>query len=257
MSTHNLGIKALTALAPITPGAIVSLASPPGHGALVLLLETIHRAQGRLLAIGAASRARALGEFDAMFRDGLPPERVDTDLMDPEGDIEARTTRVRDALAESLEDPPAFVVLDVAALVGLDPEVVFAQRAPGRTVILFEALESMATPTERWHTHADVTWRFSTELARDGVYPALDPARTHGPGALPQARTLAAERPALLSMYLSQPYEIAEYYTGLPGSHVPAEVVRQDLDRLLTGDLDDLDPEALRFKGSLAQVTAV
>ncbi len=126
--------------------------------------------------------------------------------------------------------------------------------------MLFEALLTHDEP-DAWHEVADSSWRFSTEMAHAGTYPALDPARsgTAGAPAHEDARTRWAAGGAWatrLEMYLSQPFEVAEYYTGLPGNHVPAPTALAALTALLAGAADHLDPEALKFKGALSEATS-
>ncbi len=80
--TIDTGIKALDLFAPLPSSGVVSLAAPAGHGALVLLLEVLHRTNARLVALGAQTRTRDPREFAAMFHEVLTPERRETSLLD-------------------------------------------------------------------------------------------------------------------------------------------------------------------------------
>ncbi len=258
--TLDLGIKALNLFAPVPSSGTLSLAAPAGHGALVLLLEVIHRSRGRLVALGAASRTRDPREFDSMFNDSVDDDRRETSLLDGDASAEARWAEVERALERAAEvhtqtGDQVFCVLDVEGLTGVPPRPLYA--GEGVLVVLFEALLTREEEDESWHALADTTWRFSSEMARAGSYPALDPARSHARGdhAQDAARARWSEGGAwarLLEMYLTQPFEVAEYFTGLPGNHVPAETARSDLEALMRGDADHLEPEALRFKGPLS-----
>jgi F-type H+-transporting ATPase subunit beta len=259
--TIDTGIKALDLFAPLPSAGVVSLAAPAGHGALVLLLEVLHRTDARLVALGAQTRTRDPREFAAMFHEVLTPERRETALLDAVEPADARLAHLEDRLAHARAlhaetGDLVFLVVDVAGLAGVAPRAL--DTGPGVLVVLFEALLTGDDP-DAWHEVADSAWRFSTEMARAGAYPALDPARSHTVGAPAhedaRARWAAGGAWATrLEMYLSQPFEVAEYFTGIPGNHVPAATARADLSALLAGAADHLDPEALRFKGALDEV---
>ena len=256
--TIDTGIKALDLFAPLPSSGVVSLAAPAGHGALVLLLEVLHRTNARLVALGAQTRTRDPREFAAMFHEVLTPERRETSLLDASEPVATRLAHLDDRLehARTLHARTGdlvFLIIDVAGLPGIAPRTLEA--GPGVLVVLFEALLTDDEP-DAWHGVADSTWRFSTEMAMAGTYPALDPARSHTVGAPERAEARArwaegGEWATRLEMYLSQPFEVAEYYTGLPGTHVPASTAHADLTALLAGADDDIEPEAMRSEGAL------
>ncbi len=57
-----------------------------------------------------------------------------------------------------------------------------------------------------------------------------------------------------IQRFLSQPFHVAEIFTGLPGQYVPLEQTIKDFKAILDGKHDDLPEQAFYMKGTLEQV---
>lgn len=59
------------------------------------------------------------------------------------------------------------------------------------------------------------------------------------------------KRSKLIKNYMTQPFSVTEKHTGVPGERVPLTKVINDVEIILSGKLDDVNPETLQFIGSL------
>ena len=235
------------------------------------MVEIIHRCNARVLGLGAVHRTRSPKDFENLFRDGLAPDRVSTSLVNIQetspAQRQARVARLFEDACRLYEDTTddVFCVLDVAALEGVSTDILDAGRGlEGVTVILFEALVDPMGDEPRWRDASDVVIRFSTSMAKQGIYPAIDAARTFTRQSCEQTELIDDIRGCLdngdeqrrlrLMMYLSQPFEIAEYFNGFPGNRVTPEVVFRDARALLNGEFDQVPLEQLRFLGALDEL---
>lgn len=265
----DTGIKAMTLLAPVQYGQVISLSAPAKHGCQVLMVELLHRADARVVALGAQHRTRHSKDFELMFSDGLAPQHVRAQVVDAQLEQTALNSQIERACLDAQQwqrqsNKPVFCVFDVALLEACTDEVVSSLKSfEGITIILFEALLNGQQASPRWHQLADVVIRFSNALIQAGVYPALDPERCHGAPSQEDAvctrvkqywATSLPEDPRRqrLQMYLSQPFYTAEYFTGVPGEMVSRDQVFEDVQAILDGVVDDVPLEQLRFRGALS-----
>lgn len=51
--------------------------------------------------------------------------------------------------------------------------------------------------------------------------------------------------------FLSQPFNVAEVFSGIPGQYVPVEQTVSDFEKILNGDYDDLPEQAFLMVGTL------
>jgi F-type H+/Na+-transporting ATPase subunit beta len=59
-----------------------------------------------------------------------------------------------------------------------------------------------------------------------------------------------------IQRYLSQPFFVAEQFTGAPGKYVKLEDTISGFERILSGELDDIAESAFYMKGSIDEVLA-
>ena len=141
--------------------------------------------------------------------------------------------------------------------------------------------------------HLDATTVLSRSIAELGIYPAVDPlessSRILEPGILGKehyetARAvqqvleryrqlqdiiavlgmdeLGAEDRAIVNRarriqrFLSQPFHVAENFTGMEGRYVPLQETIKGFQAILGGEVDDLPEQAFLFCGSLDEVIA-
>lgn len=53
--------------------------------------------------------------------------------------------------------------------------------------------------------------------------------------------------------FLSQPFNVAEVFSGIPGKYVPLEDTIHSFERLLAGEFDDLPEQAFMFVGTIEE----
>ena len=56
-----------------------------------------------------------------------------------------------------------------------------------------------------------------------------------------------------LLTFLSQPFNVAEVFSGIPGKYVPLEDTIRSFERLLAGEFDDLPEQAFMFVGTIEE----
>jgi F-type H+-transporting ATPase subunit beta len=141
--------------------------------------------------------------------------------------------------------------------------------------------------------HLDATTVLSRNLAAKGIYPAVDPldststmlqvgivTQEHydiaetvketlqrykelqdiiailGIDELSEEDRLTVARARKVERFLSQPFFVAEIFTGSPGEYVSLEDTIKGFTMVLNGDLDDLPEQAFYLVGNLDQVIA-
>jgi F-type H+-transporting ATPase subunit beta len=130
-------------------------------------------------------------------------------------------------------------------------------------------------------THLDATTELSRQIASLGIYPAVDPlaststilapevvGQRHydvarrvqevlqrykelqdiiailGLDELSEEDRTTVNRARKVQRFLSQPFFVAEVFTGMPGIFVPVEETVESFEQLVNGDLDDLPEQA-------------
>ncbi len=140
-------------------------------------------------------------------------------------------------------------------------------------------------------THLDSTTVLSRQIAELGIYPAVDPldstSRILDPQYLGERHYAVATRVqeilqrykdlqdiiAILGMdelseedkvivgrarriqrFLSQPFFVAEQFTGVPGRYVPLEQTIESFERVVEGEFDHLPEQAFYMVGGIEEV---
>jgi F-type H+/Na+-transporting ATPase subunit beta len=142
-------------------------------------------------------------------------------------------------------------------------------------------------------THLDATTELSRQVAALGIYPAVDPLASTSTILTPEvvgqrhydtARAvqetlqrykelqdiiailgldelsdedrLIVNRARKIQRFLSQPFYVAEVFTGVSGETVPVDETVASFDAILKGDLDDVPEQAFLNVGGVEQVQA-
>ena len=142
-------------------------------------------------------------------------------------------------------------------------------------------------------THLDATTELSRQIASLGIYPAVDPLaststilspevvgdrhynvarRTQeilqrykelqdiiailGLDELSEEDRITVDRARKIQRFLSQPFFVAEVFTGLPGVFVPVSETIESFEMLCNGDLDDLPEQAFLNVGNAESAMA-
>jgi F-type H+-transporting ATPase subunit beta len=141
--------------------------------------------------------------------------------------------------------------------------------------------------------HLDSTVVLSRQLAELGIYPAVDPLDSSstmldpnivgerhytvargvqrvlqrykdlqdiiailGMEELTEEDKATVVRARKIQRYLSQPFFVAEQFTGAPGKYVKLEDTITGFEKILSGELDDIPEQAFYMKGSIDEVIA-
>jgi len=142
-------------------------------------------------------------------------------------------------------------------------------------------------------THLDATTELSRQVAALGIYPAVDPLASTstilsqevvgdrhyavarrvqeilqrykelqdiiailGLDELSEEDRLTVNRARKIQRFLSQPFFVAEVFTGLKGEYVPVAETVESFERLVRGDFDDVPEQAFLNVGGIEQVEA-
>ncbi len=142
-------------------------------------------------------------------------------------------------------------------------------------------------------SHLDATTVLDRKIAEQGIYPAVDPlgstsrileadvvGKEHyecarkvqetlekyselqdiiailGMDELSEEDKLTVERARKMQRFLSQPFFVAEKFTGVPGAYVPLKKTIEGFQRILSGELDDLPEAAFYNVGTIDDVLA-
>ena len=142
-------------------------------------------------------------------------------------------------------------------------------------------------------SHLDATTVLSRALASKGIYPAVDPldststmlqpwivSEKHyecaqnvkqtlqrykelqdiiailGLDELSEEDRLIVARARKVERFLSQPFFVAEVFTGSPGKYVPLEETIQGFTYIISGELDDLPEQAFYLVGGIDEAIA-
>jgi F-type H+/Na+-transporting ATPase subunit beta len=138
--------------------------------------------------------------------------------------------------------------------------------------------------------HLDATTVLSRGLASKGIYPAVDPLDSSstmlqpdivgnehydtarevqstlqrykelqdiiailGLDELSEEDRLTVDRARKIERFLSQPFFVAEIFTGAPGKYVTLEETIKGFQRILSGELDDLPEQAFYLVGNVEE----
>nr|YP_003795453.1 ATP synthase CF1 beta subunit [Chromerida sp. RM11]ADJ66641.1 ATP synthase CF1 beta subunit [Chromerida sp. RM11] len=139
-------------------------------------------------------------------------------------------------------------------------------------------------------SHLDATTVLSRQLAAKGIYPAIDPLESNstvlqpeivgeahydtaqsvrkilqqykelqdliailGLDELSQEDRLVVSRARKIERFLSQPFYVAEVFTGSPGKYVSLKEAIEGFTEILQGQVDQLEEEAFYLVGGLAE----
>jgi len=139
-------------------------------------------------------------------------------------------------------------------------------------------------------THLDSTTVLSRQISELGIYPAVDPldstsrilseqylGERHyrvatrvqeilqryknlqdiiailGMDELSEEDKVVVNRARRIQKFLSQPFHVAEQFTGIPGRYVPLETTIESFERMVDGEFDHLPEQAFYMVGGIEE----
>merc|ERR1711902_157988 len=101
--------------------------------------------------------------------------------------------------------------------------------------------------------HLDATTVLSRKISEKGIYPCVDPLESTSRMMMPEAIGFRSRK---MEKFTSQPFKVAEVFTGLPGSFVPLTDTIQGFRDIMDGNYDDTPELAFYMIGGTEEITA-
>ncbi len=140
-------------------------------------------------------------------------------------------------------------------------------------------------------SHLDASTVLSREIMENGIYPAIDPLASNsrimdaniigaehyavadqvkkilqrykelrdiiailGVSELPEKDRLIVNRARKIQMFLSQPFHVAEHFTGFKGKYVPLKETIRGFKEIIEGRVDEISEQAFYMAGNIEDV---
>ncbi|MBB6451860.1 F-type H+-transporting ATPase subunit beta [Salirhabdus euzebyi] len=271
------GIKTVDLFAPLAKGGTIGLIARPGMGQLVLLAETFHRLRKQgfvtmlLMPEGEPSEIQDLLDQYDIIAYTIKEAYEQIEKIGKKESIAFAADRSHVVTGEIIHLQEKLLVKDLKPvttfLVDLKGEAVDEDLpyGPLETVWQFDAdltarhlfpavnpLYSTSTVLEGAHldqNHLSIQQRAKKLLRRYRELRSLVAIR--GLENLPSTEQHTFKRGERLEAYLTQPFYVAEEYTGKKGENVNLQETIFDVRKILDGTTDSLDKEQLTYIGNL------
>ncbi|MBT2214682.1 helix-turn-helix domain-containing protein [Virgibacillus dakarensis] len=271
------GVKTLDLFAPLAKGGTVGLVARPGMGQLVILSELFDR----LKKEGYITVLLKPEDEHPEFKDIVDYADIVTDTIDKTYEEIAKLSKTKEILFAA--DRSHVVSGEIYHLqerlqnIGVDSVTTFLVDLKGEVVdedLPYGPLETL--------------WQFDADLAARRKFPAVNPIystssvlegshldQTHlrtqqqaqkllrryrelrslvnvrGTNGLPASETETYNRGERLEAYLTQPFYVAEAFTGITGKSVNLQDTLHDVRKILDGAVDSTDIKKLDYIGKL------
>jgi F-type H+/Na+-transporting ATPase subunit beta len=235
------GIKVIDVACPLVAGGTVAIAGDLGAGITVVMEEIVRRLSGgreRLTMFVMMPPASAEWPYT------LKPGFSYAEELKREGYSEGSVGAVQTFFLRA--DEGSWTSERLAALAPVDAVVRLSRdRAKAKVYPSVDVLASRSRLLDQHarNEHAAIAKRVREALA------AL--WSTEGS---PSLRADAREHALKLQNYFTQPFGVAEPYTGRPGATVGAAEALQTCQDILDGKLDDIPTDAFYFSGGLDEI---
>jgi F0F1-type ATP synthase beta subunit len=238
------GIKVIDVTCPLLAGGTLAIAGDLGAGITVVMEEIVRRLSGgrnRLTMFVMMPPASPEWPYT------LEPGFSYVEELKKEGYSEGTVGAVQTFFLRADEGP--WTTERLAALAPVDVVLRLSRdRAKAKVYPCVDVLASRSRLLDQHAVsseHAEIAKRVHEALAALWA--------TKGSSSL---RASARERALKLQNYLTQPFDVAEPYTGRPGATVGAAEALQTCQDILDGKFDDLPTEAFYFSGGLDEIRA-
>jgi len=106
--------------------------------------------------------------------------------------------------------------------------------------------------------HLDATTVLDRKIASLGIYPAVDPLNSNiiailGMEELSEEDKLVVHRARRIQRFLSQPFHVAEQFTGIPGVLVDIKDTIKGFNMILDGEVDQYPEAAFNLRGTIEE----
>ncbi|GLV58472.1 ATP synthase subunit beta [Dictyobacter sp. S3.2.2.5] len=289
---YETGIKAIDLLAPIPSGGIYTLIGDLGLGKLVIIEELIHnlatRRHGYAVAVTMGETSYETTGLGTSIVEGNLQAQTAV-IFEPQSgksDVSRQLIQVGLNVARQLRGQGHEVLLLI------DEPVVSYARAlhlPGlAAAVQAESITTLLlTRTEEKDQASAGKLVMSRALAEQRLYPAMDRLASTSTllqgnatdqehqettrqvcALLQQAETLQQQsthsaqeqqllnRARRLNLFLTQPFHVAETFSGIPGEYLSTAETLNSVHDLLSGRYDTLPEAAFTFVGTIDQVIA-
>ncbi|WML59418.1 hypothetical protein [Neobacillus sp. PS2-9] len=265
------GIKVIDLFAPLTRGGTIGFVARPGMGQLVVLAEIFHRMN--------------LNGFETFF---LKPKEDALGLSDVINETKHVCYSVQEAFEKmvNMSKQTIFLAADrQMVLTGEIYDLIEKLKDAGVTpTTLLVDLRGEAVDEQDPFGPLDTLLQFDAELVSRKIYPAINPLhstsvliegaklskvqlhtqqqakkilrryrelRFLGTELIPASERETYHKGLRLEAYFTQPFLITEPFTKKKGVSVSTQMTVADVQRILKGEMDDVDLETLFYVGEL------
>ncbi|WP_114569730.1 ATP synthase beta subunit C-terminal domain-containing protein [Exiguobacterium flavidum] len=271
-------IKTLDLFAPIVKGGTVGLIARPKMGQLVVLIELFHRLKKEGLRTILLSPENHHPEIE--------------DLVDLSDITARSIDEAIRALSDLSRENDVLFVADRSHVVSgdlYDLEAALPEHSKDRITTFLLDLTGGAMDEELPYGPLDTVWHFDPDLSARHLYPAVNPVlstssllegglldpqhvtlkleaqkllrryrelrsivQVRGIDGIPSSDQSVYARGERLEAYLTQPFYVAEDFTGIKGESVSFDETARDVRKILDGSADSLPVKSLAFTGQLS-----
>lgn len=270
------GIKVLDLFAPLAKGGTAGLVARPGMGQLVVFAEIFHNLKEK----GYESiLLKPQGDNNGV-EDILQYADVVCDTPDEVFNQAVQKGKSKDIILAA--DRSSVVTNEIYDLLDRLRDAGFTS-----VTTLLVDLKGDAVDEDLPYGPLETFWKFDAELVSRYSYPAINPiqststvleganvdqqhqslqqrarkvlrryrelrflVQSHGMDKLPEHEVQTYKRGERLEAYLSQPFFVAEAFTGTKGATVPLKTTLQDVQKILDGSADHKEVDQLKYVGA-------
>ncbi|MFB4328690.1 MULTISPECIES: ATP synthase beta subunit C-terminal domain-containing protein [Paenibacillus] len=271
------GIKPLDLFAPLAKGGTVGLVARPGMGQLVLLGELFHHFKQEGYMTILLKPEGNYPELQDMLND---VERVASSIEEIHSIVSHANTDKEIVFAADREHVLTGKIYDLQER--------FQQEGMQQITTFLVDLKGAVVDENMPYGPLETLWYFDADLAARHLFPAVNPlystssvlegvhldqahlavqqraqkllrryrelrslVQVRGLEAIPSSEMEVYERGERLEAYLTQPFYVAEAYTGLPGERVHLQEALHDVQAILNGSMDHRTVESLSWIGTI------
>ena len=280
------GIKVIDLLAPYAKGGKIGLFGGAGVGKTVLIQELIHNIAtehgGYSIFTGVGERSREGNDlWNEMTESGVIKNTalVFGQMNEPPGS-RMRVAQTGLTMAEYFRDQEKQNVL------------LFIDNIFRYVQAVYVPADDLTDPAPATtFAHLDATTVLSRSISEQGIYPAVDPLESSsrilepdvvgeehyevarrveealqrykelqdiiailGMEELDEEDKITVYRARKIQKFLSQPFSVAETFTGIPGKYVPVKETIRGFKAILDGEMDEYPEQAFLMVGTIDDV---